>query len=226
MEILGVTESTARFLRQEIVTGKIPPGAKLNETELSTRYQVSRPPLREAFRKLEYENLVASIPRKGTYVTEISVEDCKQVYFTRRVIECAAIDAIAENTNRDFKDVHKAIESGKSVTPPRDADVTDLMCYYNEIAGFHWKMVKASDNRWLIHCYRSISATLARYQLIYLAIPGTQQLSVESHMETLRLIQDGKYQEAKDCLVAHILRTLQKLIDKMPDHKPAVRKLA
>lgn len=226
MEILGVTESTFRLLRQEIVMGKIPPGAKLNEIELANRYGVSRPPLREAFRKLEYENLVASIPRKGTYVTEISVEDCKQVYFTRRVIEGAAVDAIAQNKNPCFNDMRKAIEAGKSATLPRDADVADLMTYYDEIAGFHWKMVKASGNRWLIHCYRSIDATLTRYQLIYLAIPGTRQPSIQSHINILRFIEDGKYQAAKDRLDTHIIKTRQQLIDKMQDNMPIARTLS
>lgn len=72
MKILGVTESAARSLRQEIIMGEISPGAKLNEIKLSNRYGISPPPLREAFRKLEYENLVENVPRKGTYVTEIS----------------------------------------------------------------------------------------------------------------------------------------------------------
>lgn len=228
MEILGVTESTVRLLRQEIVTGKILPETKLNETELSNRYGVSRPPLREAFRKLEYENLVLSIPRKGAYVTGISVEDCKHVFFTRRVIECAAIDTIAESKTRDFSGIQKAIETGKSAAIPRDASGTDLMNYYDELAGFHWKLVEASNNRWLIHCYRSIGATLARYQIIYLAIPGTQQPSVDSHTETLRLIEDGRCQKAKDCLVAHISETLQLLLDEMPNQKQetAVSKMA
>lgn len=218
MKILGVTESTVRLLRQEIVTGKIPPGAKLNEIELSNRYGVSRPPLREAFRKLEYENLVASIPRKGTYVTEISIEDCKQVYFTRRVIECAAIDAIAENKNQEFSGIRKAIEDGISTAIPRNDDVPDLMIDYDELAGFHWKIVEASANRWLIHCYRSIGTTLARYQIIYLAIPGTRQPSIKSHVDILQLIEDGSYQAAKDHLDAHILETFQQLIDKMKNY--------
>jgi DNA-binding GntR family transcriptional regulator len=225
MEIIGVTESTVRFLRQEIVTGQIPPGAKLNETELSNRFGVSRPPLREAFRKLEYENLVSNIPRKGTFVTDISIEDCKQLYFIRRVLECAAIDVIAENRHCDFSDIRRAIEAGKSATIPRHADPIDLINYYDNVAGFHWQIVEASENQWLIHCYRSISATLARYQIMYLAISGTRQRSIESHTETLHLLEDGKYQDAKDHLVAHIMQTLQKLIEKMHKDPVVCRKM-
>jgi DNA-binding GntR family transcriptional regulator len=220
MKILGVTESAARLLRQEIIVGKIPPGAKLNEIELSNRYGISRPPLREAFRKLEYENLVENVPRKGTYVTEISKEDCEQVYCTRRILEGAAIDAIAQNKNRNIAVIHQFMDRGMPAAAPRDSDVPALLTHYLELAGFHWKLVEASANRWLVHCYRSIEATLARYQIIYVAIPGTRQPSVECHREILQLMEDEKYQQAKERLDAHILETYHLLIDNMLARRP------
>lgn len=220
MKILGVTESAARLLRQEIIMGKISPGARLNEIELSNRYGISRPPLREAFRKLENENLVESVPRKGTYVTQISNEDCEQVYFTRRVLEGAAIDAIAQNKNGNINAIHEFMDSGVPAAATRQADVPAILASYNELAGFHWKLVEASANRWLIHCYRSIEATLARYQIIYVAIPGTRQPSLKCHRDILQLMEDRKYQEAKDCLDAHILETYRLLIDNMLNHRP------
>lgn len=200
--------------------GKILPGAKLNEIELSNRYGISRPPLREAFRKLEYENLVENVPRKGTYVTEISKEDCEQVYFTRRMLERAAIDAIAQNENRNLTVIHQFMDGGLAAAAPRQDDAPAILTYYNELAGFHWKLVEASANRWLVHCYRSIEATLARYQIIYVAIPGTRQPSVKCHEDILRLMEDEKFQEAKECLDAHILETYHLLIDNMMTHRP------
>jgi len=220
MKIVGVTESAARLLRQEIIMGKILPGAKLNEIELSNRYGISRPPLREAFRKLEYENLVENVPRKGTYVTEISKEDCEQVYFTRRLLERAAIDAIAQNENRNLTALHRFMDGGMAATTQGQDEVPAILIDYNELAGFHWKLVEASANRWLVHCYRSIEATLARYQVIYVAIPGTRQPSVSCHRDILRLVEDGKYPEAKECLDAHILETYRLLTDNMQRHRP------
>jgi DNA-binding GntR family transcriptional regulator len=44
MEVLGVTKSVAQYLRENIVIGELAPGQKLNELELSSRLEVSRPP--------------------------------------------------------------------------------------------------------------------------------------------------------------------------------------
>jgi DNA-binding GntR family transcriptional regulator len=222
MKVLGVTESAARLLRQEIIAGIISPGTKLNEIELSNRYGISRPPLREAFRKLEVENLVENVPRKGTYVTEISEEDCEQVYFARRVIEGAAIDAIAQNKNRDIAALRRVMDGGMPAALPHNPDVPAIISYYQSVAGFHWKLIEASANRWLVHCYRCIDATLARYQIIYLAVPGTPQHSVKCHREILQLMEDGKFQEAKESLDAHILKTYRLLVDNMATRRPVM----
>ena len=103
MEILGVTKSTVQYLREQIITGELAPGQKLSEMEISSNLGISRPPLREAFRILENENLVLSIPRKGCYVTQVSMEDCRHIYEAREMIECHAIELLKAQNVRDLK---------------------------------------------------------------------------------------------------------------------------
>lgn len=115
-------------------------------------------------------------------------------------------------------------DGGTPAVQPHHADVPTIITYYNELAGFHWKLVEASANQWLVHCYRSIEATLARYQIIYLAIPGIRQPSVKCHRDILRFMEDEKFQEAKECLNAHILETYHLLIDNMLNHSPVANR--
>lgn len=220
MDIIGVTEGIARLLRQEIVAGRISPGTKLNEIEIAQRYGVSRPPLREAFRKLENENLVISIPRKGTYVTGLSVEDCKDLFFTRRIIECAAIDTIARNKNTDLRPLRKALEDAASAPPPLEVEGAGATESYKEIAEFHWKLVEASNSRWLIHCYRTIGGALARFQAIYFTLPGAFQPAAVGHEDVLRSLEEGRYEQAKERLVKHLSETLNGLIGILQDQNP------
>ena len=66
MEVFGVKENVVQYLRSKIITGELAVGQKLNELELSCLLSISRPPLREAYRILENEYVIVSIPRKGT----------------------------------------------------------------------------------------------------------------------------------------------------------------
>ena len=68
-------EQVAQRLRQMLVEGRIAPGAKLNERELSELLQVSRTPLREAIKMLAAEGLVELLPNRGAIAVSLTEED-------------------------------------------------------------------------------------------------------------------------------------------------------
>jgi len=94
LEVQSLTKSVLEYIRNHIITGELVPGQRLNENDLAARLKVSRPPIREAFRVLESEHLVVSVPRKGAYVTELSADDLVEVYQTREMIECYAVELL------------------------------------------------------------------------------------------------------------------------------------
>ena len=63
----------SEHIRQAIISGVFNPGERLMEIQLAEEMGVSRTPVREAIRKLELEGLVVMIPRRGTYVADISI---------------------------------------------------------------------------------------------------------------------------------------------------------
>jgi DNA-binding GntR family transcriptional regulator len=62
-------------IREAIISGHLRPGERLMEVQLAQEMGVSRTPVREAIRKLELEGLLIMLPRKGTYVAELSLKD-------------------------------------------------------------------------------------------------------------------------------------------------------
>lgn len=76
-------------LREAIVHGELLPGTALSEAEIATRYSVSRQPVREAFIRLEQEDLVEIRPQRGTFVRRIVIADVLDAHFVRVAIEAA-----------------------------------------------------------------------------------------------------------------------------------------
>ena len=74
-------------LRQAIREGVLQPGERLMEIQLADELGVSRTPIREAIRKLELEGFVVMVPRRGTYVADISLKDVVQVFEIRSALE-------------------------------------------------------------------------------------------------------------------------------------------
>lgn len=211
MEIMGVTERLVQYLRDRIIIGELRAGQKLNEAHLSLSLGVSRPPLREAYRILEHEHLVFNIPRKGTYVTEISIEDLQEVYHARKMIECCSIDLCKAKNVRDLPQVALALDAGFKLSVPSTDDTEQYLIYIKTFADFHTKLVESCGNSWLIHFYQAIATNLARYQFRYFHIPGTHETSLKDHREVLNFIEAGEHDRAKEHLSSHIDYTFELL---------------
>jgi DNA-binding GntR family transcriptional regulator len=211
MGIMGVTESLVQYLRDRIIIGELRGGQKLNEAQLSLSLGVSRPPLREAYRILERERLVFNVPRKGTYVTEISIENLQEVNQARQMIECCAIDLLKVKNIRDLPHVASALDAGFKLSVPSGDDTAQYLIYLKTFADYHIKLVESCGNGWLIDFYQAIASNLARYQFLYFHTPGTRETSLKDHRQVLNHIEAGDHDRAKEYLSSHIKYTFELL---------------
>lgn len=210
INIKGVTESVVQYLRVHIITGQLSPGQRLSEAELSSLLGISRSPLREAFRILENEQLVASIPRKGCYVTPISWKSCQEIYSVREMIELFAIDILNAKEIRHLTEVAAAITKASDLTMPETSDPYEMYDYLKILSSFHTKLVKTADNYLLAHFYNSILPSLARYRAMFIYEKAT-----EGHQGILDLIEQSDYEGAKSLLKAHIRFLLNRIEPKL-----------
>ena len=84
-------------LRQAIIDGRLVPGARLIERELTEMMGVSRTVVREALRQLESEGLIPIVPNKGPVVRELKLAEAKDLYSIRAVLEGLAARLFVEN---------------------------------------------------------------------------------------------------------------------------------
>jgi DNA-binding GntR family transcriptional regulator len=76
---LTVSEQIAARVGDRILSGAMPPGARIGEQELADEFAVSRGPIREALRILEREGLATLLPRRGAIVTELSADELREL---------------------------------------------------------------------------------------------------------------------------------------------------
>jgi DNA-binding GntR family transcriptional regulator len=87
LEVSSVEDGVYRALRREIGRLELAPGARLPLEELAARFQVSLTPVRHALRRLESEGLVVSLPRRGSRVAPLSVEELEEIQALRLGLE-------------------------------------------------------------------------------------------------------------------------------------------
>ena len=88
-------------LRDKIVFMEYPPGMNLSEKDLCKTFKVSRTPLREAFRRLEDMKLVTVIPRYGTYVSQIDINEIRCAFEVKIKLEGLAGAVAAKRITAD-----------------------------------------------------------------------------------------------------------------------------
>jgi GntR family transcriptional regulator of gluconate operon len=86
----SLAENAADRIREQVLSGGYAQGQHLVEARIADELQISRGPVREAFKMLRAEGLVTEEPRRGTFVVSITAQDVRDIYGLRAAIEGAA----------------------------------------------------------------------------------------------------------------------------------------
>lgn len=195
---LSLRERIVARLRQAIITGELAQKSRLIEPELARQLNVSRTPLREAIRQLEAEGFVTTVPRFGSFVSEITPRDVEDLYAIRTVIEGLAARQAAENTDPAKRDV---LDNILADLAKRTGDYRQ----YHEISGrFHDIIVELSENRRLQGIYHSLAQHVSRMRTLSLAVRGRPEISLRGHRRIATAILRGRGAEAERAMRAHI----------------------
>lgn len=149
-------EQVAHRLRQMLVENRIPPGAKLNERELSEVLKVSRTPLREAIKMLAAEGLVELLPNRGAIAVELSEADVLNTFEVMSSLEAQSGELAAERiTDAELAEI-KAMHYEMLAAYTR----RDLPAYYRLNAAIHGAINAAAKNPVLTATYQQVNARL------------------------------------------------------------------
>lgn len=149
-------EQVAHRLRQMLVEGKIPPGAKLNERELSIDLNVSRTPLREAIKMLAAEGLVELLPNRGAIAVELSESDVLHTFEVMAGLEAQSGELAAQRITEAELNEIKALHFEMLAAYTR----RDLPAYYRLNAAIHNAINAAAKNPVLAATYKQVNARL------------------------------------------------------------------
>jgi DNA-binding GntR family transcriptional regulator len=150
-------------LRLKILTGQLKPDTRLMEVELAEEMDVSRTPIREAIRKLEKEGLVIIKPRRGAYVSELSIKDMVEILEVRGNLDGLAASCAAERMTQEEREELIRI-SDKFIDAVERGDMSDMISYDTK---FHHHIVVGSRNSHLVHMVGQLQEWVLRFRYIY-----------------------------------------------------------
>ncbi|WP_068265338.1 GntR family transcriptional regulator [Janibacter limosus] len=207
----STVEHIADELRSAVMTGRLEPGEQLGEADLAAHFEVSRGPLREAMQRLVSEGILHAITNRGVFVSELTLEDVRDVYRTRSVIERGALEVVLDEGQREAT----AAELDEVVRRMRRAAATgDGPAVSDADQHFHEVLVEASGSPRLIRAMRTLLVE-TRMCLGELRTTYTDlEAQVDEHEALRRTILEATPTKAKSALQAHLDDAVERLVAK------------
>ncbi|KAB8307321.1 GntR family transcriptional regulator [Erwinia endophytica] len=195
-----VNQQIYRFLRQDIVTCAIPPGSLLSEKEVSTRFNVSRQPVREAFIKLAEASLVQVLPQRGTFVCKISARRVADGRFIREAVEIAVVRRAAnEATPSALALIEHNLQLQKMAAERHDS--RGFLLLDDE---FHRLIAQSINCELAWETVENIKATMDRVRFLTLSKVSPPENLIQQHEEIYNALVAHNADAAEKAMRQHL----------------------
>ncbi|MBX9594320.1 MAG: GntR family transcriptional regulator [Roseomonas sp.] len=193
-------EAIAAQLADDIVAGRLKPGAALDEASLAAQFSVSRTPVREALRQLAPTGLVQAVPRRGCLVAIPDTGQLAEMFVVMAELEAmAAAHCAMGMTPAERRGLEQQIAAMAGMV--RDGDVAG---YRAANVAFHHLLYAGAHNRYLTEIATATRRRLAPFRAAQLEAPDRMRRSHEEHVAIVTAIQRGDAAGAAAALRAHI----------------------
>lgn len=191
------------IIQEAILRGDYQPLQQLKEVELAATLGISRGPIREALTRLGEQGLVRSIPRRGMFVAEFSLEELVHLYEIREALEGATARLGAKRATpeeiatleRYLSETERILQSGEKVPYPMDMD-------------FHQAITKTCHNQYFIDHVARIHPQMRRARTLSGYQPERARLAHEEHRAIVEAVKAREPELAERCVKIHLKNSL------------------
>jgi len=199
-DVPTVRAIVAQKLREAIMSGTFKPGQRLVERELCEMTGVSRPSIREALRLLEADGMVSTVPHRGPVVSTISLEEARQLYAARAVLEGYAGRECAR-----LRDPAVVRRMGDALTRLKAAFTKpDMMAILEAKTDFYAALIGGCQNAFIERMLKPLHDRITLLRITSMSQPKRVNKSLREVTAIWRAIQSGDEDLAERCCVDHI----------------------
>jgi DNA-binding GntR family transcriptional regulator len=191
----------ARHLREQIMSGALTAGERVNETKVTQALASSRSPVREALRILESEGLVTLEPHRGARVRGVSEEDLEEIFDVRLMLEShGVLRHLHRLAPEALAPVRRAVDDARTSLGAGDIDG-----WHQASLRFHDGLVMLASNRHLIRLHEELKRSLHRYQISVVGTPGEPERFQVEHEAILAALEEGRVERGAELVGTHIM---------------------
>jgi DNA-binding GntR family transcriptional regulator len=208
----SLTEQVYDALKREILTARLRPSQPLIENELAARFGVSKTPIREALRLLVQDGWIVVLPRKGYLVAPLSLEDVREVFALRLMLEPQVTGEAATRGGAALAARLRQAEAGSDWQPGEDGSFQGTM---RAARAFHLTVAGTAGNRRLLRVLEGLLDEVERLLHLMPQLGDHVSAMVEpaAHGRIIAAIDAGDAEQAAAHMRAHLADVSRILVD-------------
>lgn len=208
IEQVNLSQRAAIWLRNQILSGAWEPGEPIVVRDLVERLGVSHIPIREALRELEAESLVISRPGQSVIVAGVDLEELRDLYRLRRLLEVDAIVRAFPAYTTEFLEEARALFDELLELAPSQGDSQ----WWRVHKRYHWWFLEPGLSPWSTKLLQLVWQTSERYQRLYTLVFGSVDDANVEHEKVLSVAAGKDLEAFVDAWLHHLDRTEQTIV--------------
>ncbi len=207
-ELATLQQQAYDFVRRQIINLGFKPGEYITDTQITEKLNISRTPVREAFQRLEKEGLLINEARKGWRVYMLDLEDIREIFELKIVIEGMLVRKAAECTDNALrKDLVDALQEMKESIDSNDAEA-----WLTADVRLHSVLFLMANNERAEQIVKNLNDQWHRLRLGYVALHGRTATSFIEHEAFVQSVLSGDADSAETQMREHMARVRDDLI--------------
>lgn len=203
MESRPIREIAYEVLKKAIITGEIPAGERIVETDYADRLHISRTPLREALRKLERDGLVEYVMRRGVIVHAFTTEDVEQIYTIRNCLEMLTLpDIIEKATPEDIAHLRELLAKMDELNAKNDVEALSPVA-----REFHTAITAISGKNRILRVIEGQDEYIRRFSAMAIQQENRRSSAHEEHHKLVDLVEKKDLPALEELMRHHIERS-------------------
>lgn len=215
MESRPIREIAYEVLKKAIITGEIPAGERIVETEYADRLHISRTPLREALRKLERDGLVEYVMRRGVVVRAFTIEDVREIYTIRNALEMLTLPSIIENATED--DIQHLRDKLTEMDKLQEKD--DVEGLSPLARDFHWQLTSISQQKRILRVIEGQDEYIRRFSAMSIRQEKRRTAAHQEHHLLVDYIEARDLERFTELTKKHIERSMENCLTALAAQK-------
>jgi DNA-binding GntR family transcriptional regulator len=202
-----IAQHAVEGLRRALTSGELAPGDKIRQEEIAATLGISLSPVREALAVLEQEGQVTYLPRRGYYVTELDMDDLREIYELRALLEERAARRALPLLDEDALE-RVAIAARDCVEA---VDGGDVAAELEANRRFHFGLLESPGQNHTLRVIRLLWDSTETYRAMYYNAPEARHEAIAAHDRIMDAARNHDADRLATELEAHRAEALVRL---------------